>query len=141
MVRSTIDRTNGVLRFEYPERSGFKNEEVRFDNNRTAMGLWRLRMRSYVMTTLMRYKRQRTHALAEVMTPQRQFAIQEITEVLLSDYEGRDLTYFLMQVMKLSRHVAEIAPNPNSKYREHYETVILPMYHWINFYLRNTKKR
>lgn len=121
---------------QYPPLSGMANEEISVNSNRDALGIWRLRIRSYVMNTMMKYYKNRVKALEKVMTPSRQRALREIRTVMLENYEGRDLSYFLRKVMKLSREVTEVAPGSKSKHLNYYETVILPMYHWIYQFLK-----
>jgi len=138
MVQITINREAGKMILEYPLQSGMANEEIPLKSNRDAMGVWRLRVRSYIMNTMMKYAKNRTYALSKVMTPKRQQSLLEIRSVMLDNYEGKDLTYFLRQVMKLSREVVNVAPGVNSKHLDYYETVVLPMYHWIDKYLRKS---
>lgn len=138
MVQITINREAGKMILQYPAQSGKTYEEIPLKSNRDAMGIWRLRVRNYAMDTMMKYAYSRTKALAHVMTAERQQALREIRSVMLDNYEGKDLTYFLLKVMKLSREVVAVAPSTNSKHLDYYETVILPMYHWINQYLRKS---
>lgn len=136
MIDFKIDRQRGKMLLIYPENSGIKNEEINLTSHRNAMGLWRMRIRTYVMNVMMAYCKNRTYALAKAMTPERQIAIIEIRYTMLANYEGKDLTYFLTQVMKLSKYVVVLAPHKNSNYLNHYQTVVLPMFHWIYAFLK-----
>lgn len=136
MIDFKIDRQRGKMLLIYPENSGMQNEEINLTSHRNAMGLWRLRIRTYVMNVMMSYCKNRTYALAKAMTPERQIAIIEIRHAMLANYEGKDLTYFLTQVMKQSKHVVALAPHKDSNYLNHYQTVVLPMFHWIFAFLK-----
>lgn len=136
MVSFKIDREAGLLILSYPEYSGMQNEVLKLTSNRDALGVWRLRVRSYVMNTMMKYYKNRQLGLSPKMTADREQALKKIRKVLLENYEGKLLENFLWKVMLLAEEVILIAPHPKSKHYNYYHTVVYPMYQWIEKYIR-----
>jgi len=137
MVSFKIDREAGKLILSYPEHSGMQDEVIQLTSNRDAMGIWRLRIRSYVMNTMMNYYKNRQKGLAIKMTAERAESLKHIRKVLLDNYEGKLLEKFLWKVMLLAKDVVIVAPHPKSKHFNYYHNVVFPMYKWIDSYLRS----
>lgn len=138
MVSFKIDEEAGKLILIYPEHMGRENEIIALTTRRNALGAWRLRVRSYVMNTMMCYYKNRSMSLSKSLTPDRQEALKKMRKVLLDNYEGQLLEKFLWKVMLLAEEAVLVAPHPKSKHFNYYHTVVFPMYQWIEKYLLYT---
>lgn len=135
MIEFRIDTEAGNLILNYPAHLGLNQEVIPVKSNRDAMGLWRLRVRSYVMNTMINYYKNRTAALSENLTEEKQEALKKIQETLLDNYEGKLLENFLWKVMLTAEYVVKVAPSQSSKHSAYFNTVILPLFEWMEQYL------
>ncbi|HWK58709.1 MAG TPA: hypothetical protein VNQ80_15305 [Parapedobacter sp.] len=140
MLTGHLDTKQRVLILEYPKRAHLPKRVVPVMSTDHAVTVWTVQARKYIFEQLRGFVLQRSKAVV-LMTGARharaQNAVDKLLFMLMGGYEST-LPALCAKVVADSDLIEELAPGPFSRFRHHYQEVIMPIVEWCGNYLKDS---
>lgn len=135
MFTSTLDTATRQLSIQLINGSRLRTETFTVRSTEHAMRLYKSNVARSIVYTLLRWVKQRewTMEYTSMMDARTQFAIDRLRLTFEMHAESR-LEVVVHKVLAQHADLALLVPGPKSRYRGHYEKVILPLLRWAQQY-------